>query len=155
MAGRSRLRGDRNFRKILKQLPSSAQDEMGDILEASGIELLAEMRRDVPVASGALKAGLSSKLLRKTLRLRVGLIGTPRGRAKLFYGFIVELGRKARTVTIKRGPQAGARMRVRQMAARPFVWKKRVAERGRLNERVRGFWGATLADAAQGVGSDD
>lgn len=155
MPTRSKIRGDRNFRKLLKQMPSAAKDEMGDILEAAGIELLAEMKRDVPRRTGALAAGLSYKVLRQSLRLRVGLIGTPRGRAKLFYGFIVELGRKAQTVTIKRGPRAGAKMRVREMAPRPFVWKRRIDDRGKLNQRLRSFWADTLANASEGTLGDD
>lgn len=155
MGARSRLRGDKNFRKLLRQLPAAAKDDMGDILEAAGIDLLAEMKRDVPKRTGALSAGLSYKVLRQSLRLRVGLIGTPRGRAKLFYGFIVELGRKAKTVTIKRGPRRGAQMRVRAMAPRPFVWKRRLDQRGKINQRLRGFWTDALNTAAEGtIGND-
>jgi hypothetical protein len=123
MATRSRVRGGRGFRKILKQLPDAAREGMADILDLYGSQLLTAMRQDVPVDTGYLKGRLSKRLARKSLLLRVGFIGkgdngpvrsvtrkTNRGRrrnndqfvGKQFYGRFVEFGRKAKTVRVTR-----------------------------------------------------
>lgn len=157
---RSQLQGVAGVRKMLRRLPESAKDEMVDALHDIAPEYLAAQQADAPVAAGAhrkgvepgaLRAGLSFKVLRKSLRLRVGLIGTKPGRARLFYGFIVEIGRKAQTVSVTR--KAGVepyKMRVRAMAPRPFVYKKRPALRTRLQNRLNTFWQHALQHAGEG-----
>ncbi len=149
-ATRSRLRGAGAFRRLLKSLPQTVHDEFAEILDDAGDELLAAMQAEVPVRTGKLRAGLKKQLLRASLRLRVGLLGTKRGRASLFYGRIVEFGRKAQTVNVTRRG-APYKMRVRAMAARPFVLKRRDALRTSINSRIRTFWDRVLADAAGGV----
>lgn len=146
---RSQLTGAREFRRLLKQLPSSAKEEMADVLAAAGPRILAAISADTPVRSGALKAALKQKLLRSSLRLRVGLI-TKKANRDLFYARIVEFGRKAQTVTIRRGARAGALMRVRALAPRPFIYAKRPALRGALSAALRSFWDGTLQRAATG-----
>lgn len=161
---RSQLQGASAFRKLLRQLPASARDEMADALTDIAPDYLRAQQADVPVAKaahrkgmepGALRAGLSWKVLRTSLRLRVGLLGTKRGRARLFYGFIVEVGRQAQTVSVTR--KAGVapyKLRVRAMAPRPFVYKKRPELRTRLNNRLSTFWEHALAHAGEGIGDD-
>jgi hypothetical protein len=161
---RSQLKGASAVRKLLRQLPASVKEEMADALTDIGPDYLRAQQADAPVAArahrkgvepGALRAGLSWKVLRASLRLRVGLLGTKRGRARLFYGFIVEVGRKAQTVTVTR--KAGVapyKMRVRAMAPRPFVYKKRPELRTRLSNRLNQFWEHALAHAGEGVGDD-
>jgi hypothetical protein len=111
------------------------------------------------------------------MRLQVGLIGKPINR-RLFYGRIVQFGRKAQTVTVaRRGvfaktiPLGGRmnkykavalknrisgtyRMRVRAMAARPFVFSPRTELRAAINKRIRDFWEGALRRAAQGASDD-
>lgn len=167
-AARSRLRGAGSFRRLLKQLGPAVKEELAEQLDDAGVELLAAMRADVAVKTGALRAGLVKKLLRASLRVRVGMPTTLRGRANLFYGRIVERGRKSKTVTVRRKRRVSRqtyqvragefrrsggqyKMRVRAMAPRPFVFKRREALRGAINTRIRTFWDRALADAAQGV----
>jgi hypothetical protein len=151
---RSQLQGVAGVRKLIKQLPTAVKDEMADTLEDFGPEYLRAQLTDVPRKTGALAAGLSYKVLRASLRLRVGLLGTKRGRAKLFYGFIVEVGRKAKTVTVTRRGAQPYKLRVREMAPRPFVYKKRPELRTRLNNRLSVFWEHALQHAGEGTGID-
>jgi hypothetical protein len=162
MAQRSRVRGDKGFRKILKQLPDSARAEMADVMKGVGIDLAKAMQADAPVlrrprkgrTAGALRAGISYKLAVKSLNLRVGLVGTKRGRSNLFYGGIVEAGRPEQTVKIKRGPRAGSEMKVGAVAAHPFVYKQRPELRRELNARLKSYWTNVLTAAAAGVTDD-
>lgn len=144
------------------------------VLDPAGDELLSAMRADVPRRRGRLAAGLSKKLLRRSLKLRVGLIGKPINR-RLFYGWIVELGRKAQTVIASRkgahravggriagrrmralaaGTSGVYRMRVRAMPARHFVYSRRTELRGSINKRLNAFWNKTLAKAAAGASDE-
>ena len=162
---RSQLRGVADVRKLIRQLPTSVKEEMADTLTDIAPDYLRAQQADVPVAAkahragaqpGALKAGLSFKVLRASLRLRVGLLGTKRGRAKLFYGIIVELGRKAQEVSVTR--KAGVapyKMRVRAMAPRPFVYKRRTELRTRLSNRLNSFWEHALQHAGEGTSGGD
>jgi hypothetical protein len=132
----------------------------------------------VPARTGALRSGLSKKLLRGSMRLQVGIIGKPSNR-RLFYGRIVEFGRKAQTVTVRRLRKGGRkawlsaigagtasarskpdsltstyRMKVRGMRARPFVYTRRTALRENINKRLAAFWKGALARASQGATDD-
>lgn len=138
----SQLKGVASTRKLLRQVPQAAKDTMADILEASAPAFLAAMKADAPVKTGALRAALNAKVLRKSLRLRVGLVTASTGK-KFFYGRILEFGRKAGTAS-----RGGA------IAPRPFVLKKRPDLRSALNRRLNKFWENTLIVAAAGVGDD-
>lgn len=105
----SRVKGARAFRQRLKKLPDAVSTEIVDVLNDGGQKIRAAMQARARRRTGQLAAGVKFKVLPKTLRLQVGLLGTPRGRAKLFYGFILDKGRKAQTVTVtryKRGARA-------------------------------------------------
>jgi hypothetical protein len=78
----------------LKRLPESVRQEIVRELDRAGREILPVMQSRAPVRTGATRAGLSYRVLRGSLRLLVGLISTPLGRAKLFYARIQDLGRK-------------------------------------------------------------
>ena len=168
---KSRVRGDKSFRKLLKRMPETAQDEMVDALDDAGTVLLSAMKADVPRRTGALARGLSKKLLRGSMKLKVGFIGKGVNR-KLFYGRIVEFGRRAQTVTVVRGTtrskSASARsrrargvrlskpykLRVRAMRGRPFVYSKRRDVRVVMNDLLRAYWDRVLSEAAQGITYD-
>ena len=151
---RSQLKGVAAVRRLLKQLPASVKEEMADVLADAGPEYLAAVRADTPVRTGALRAGLSWKLLRTSLRLRVGLLGK-RVLSDLFYGRIVELGRKAQVVSVtRRAGVAPYKMRVRAMAPRPFVYKRRPELRTKLRNRLSAFWEHALAHAGAGSGGE-
>ena len=137
-------------------MPDDMKVEMGEQMELAGDALLNSMRADVPRKTGKLAAGLSKKVLKGSLNLKVGFIGKPINR-RLFYGRIVEFGRKAQTVNVTRRIKSGGRayqMRVRAMGARPFVYSKRTDLRRVMGELLRAYWDKVLARAARGDISD-
>lgn len=150
---------------MVDALPEAARDELGVELAIIGREVLAEQKRLVPKDTGRLEAGLGLQLVLDRLRVKIGLLNVRAGRSKLFYGRIVQFGRHAQTVMVTRHlARLGVRgnnkrgnrrrtlyagkpypMRVRAMAARPFVqrgeWDAIDAQaRGQLAE----FWSNVL-----------
>lgn len=155
MAGRRRrVRGDRAFRKLLVRLPDSIRHELIVDLHVGGAEILAVQRADAPKRTGALAQALSKRVFPRTVRLRVGLIGRPVNR-RFFYAKIFQWGRKAQTVNARRRSAGGVssyQMRVRAIAAQPFVRSSRVAAiRDKIASGVRRFWSRVLTRAATGV----
>ena len=154
LAHRERIKGIRSTQRLLRALPDAARREIGDMLAEAAPKLLADMRAKAPVRTGALRAALSARVMRTSLKLRVGLLGK-RTNVKFYYGHILELGSKGKTVTIKRGPRTGAAMRIPARAARPFVFTANQAVRGPLRYGLNRFWDRTLTDASAGGGGDD
>jgi len=173
MARRS-VRG--NFRSLLKRLPESVAEEIGEQHQQTGRMLLARAHARVPVKTGALKAGLSFRVTPKTLKLRFGLLGKRINR-KLYYGRIVEFGRKAKTViatrqgTLQRARAAGLKvranaykraalkagiggayqLRVKATRPRPFVY---VTPREQIYRPYQKIWGRAIHRAAAGATSE-
>lgn len=103
MARRRRpIKGIARFRRLLRRMPDTTRAELLAELDTTGRRILQAIIARAPRLSGKLRGGLSSKVLPTSLRLQIGLLGTPAGRAKLFYGRIQDLGRKAQVVTVQR-----------------------------------------------------
>ncbi|MDF0489206.1 hypothetical protein PX554_13780 [Sphingomonas sp. H39-1-10] len=117
----SKVKGRRQFRRIVQQMPDAAREEVIEAFGRAGLRAQAAMRARAKHKTGTLQQGVKYKVLPKTLRLQVGLLGTKRGRSKLFYGFVLDKGRKAQTVTISRGKRTGKTMKVRQIVGDHFV----------------------------------
>lgn len=149
----SKVKGARAFRRRLKQLPDSVSAEIVDVLDEGGQKIRAAMQARARRKTGKLVAGVKYKVLPKTLRLQVGLLGTPKGRAKLFYGFILDKGRVAKTVTIKRGPRAGSSMKIRARRGDNFVSGRYRELRDLINARANRVFDRALARI--GGGSSD
>lgn len=179
-----RIRGDRAFKRLLTKLPDAVREEIRATHMLVGAEQLAKGQSLVPVYAGkprkglvpgALKAGLSFKVTPAGLKLKFGLVGKPTNR-KLYYGHIVEHGRKAGVVTVSRGSNglkaalaAGGRtnnyksialrlnvkgtyqMRIGGMAPQRFVY---TTPRDQLYAPYRAVWQRALAVAASGGTSD-
>lgn len=161
-----RWKGVGRVRRIMRGLPDSMRAEIVDTLEESGLDIAAQMVGRTPDRTGALRKGIKYRVLRQSLRLRVGLIEAPKIRNKLFYGRILDLGRKAQTVRVRRriagvaqpgGGKAlpGARvavymMRVRAIAPKRFVTGRYPDLRAVLNQRLRGIWDRALRRVAGG-----
>lgn len=124
---RRRWKGSKSFKRILKGLPDEMREEMAQTLDKGGTELQRLIISRTPRGkTGNLARGVKKRLLRKTLRLRVGLLGTPNGRAKLFYGRILEFGRRSQLVTVTRRLVAGSTLvRGRKVAGKPYVMRVR------------------------------
>lgn len=153
MAARNLWRGGKAFRRVMKGLPVAVHREMEDVLEDGGRDIRRLIVAKVRRRTGALARGIQYRLLRKTLRLRVGLIGSPRARAKLFYGRILDLGRKAQTVKVTRRNTRPYVMRVRRIAPQRFITGSYAAARSVIQRRLRGVWDRALR-AVAGGGND-
>jgi hypothetical protein len=105
----SGVRGRTRVRRILKALPDATKQEIVREFDRAGREILPVMKSRAPVLTGATRAGLSYRVLPGSLKLLIGLISTPLGRAKLFYSRIQDLGRKAQVVTVTRFSRGSAR----------------------------------------------
>lgn len=166
MMARRRVRG--NFKSLLARLPESVREEFRKQLEETGKMVLARAQARVPVDTGALKRGLGMRVY-KSLRLRVGLLGKAKNR-KLFYGRIVEFGRKAKRVAVNRSGRgvraSGNRwkrqaiaqgvkgfyyLNVRAMPRRPFVY---ATPREAIYRPYQKIWGRAIHKAAQGASSE-
>lgn len=173
----SRVRGAGRFRRLLRSTPDAMRLQLVSVLNSGGRALQSTMRAKAPKRTGALATGITYRVLEKTLRLRVGLIGTPRGRARLFYGRIQDLGRRSQTVMVQRrrrvevnvgGGEVASilrtrggrkraedivstyRMRVPAMAPKRFITGRYPDLRGAIGNALRGIWTRALRSVAAG-----
>jgi hypothetical protein len=146
----SKVRGARAFRQRLKKLPEAVSAEIVGVLDEGGQKIRAAMQARARRKTGKLAAGVKYKVLPKTLRLQVGLLGTPRGRAKLFYGFILDKGREAKTVMIKRGPRTGRPMKIRARKGDYFVSGRYRELRDLINRRANHVFDRALKRIGDG-----
>lgn len=168
---RTRLRGAKRFRRTLKALPAAISGEIVVELNVTGRELRSLMQAKAPKKSGKLAAGITYRVLPKSLRMQVGLIGSQKERNDLFYGRIQDLGRKAQVVraTRRNGTFAhsynrnGTRaktlastyaLRVGAMAPKRFITGRYADLRSSLNTNLRGIWTRALSVAAAGGGDE-
>lgn len=171
----SRLQGVEMLQRQFDQIPAAAQEQLGVELAIIGREIRDRQRALAPEDTGALRQGLSVQLLLEQLKVRVGIMnqrGSRRGKNNLFYGRIIEFGRRAQTVTVQRrrrvtvtdgdGGQrrilrtvrrrkAAAdivstyKMKVKARAPHPFINIPDVQETA--VQRLADLWGSTLAKA--------
>lgn len=176
MARRKRyVRGDRAFRRLIKKMADQTiRDEMLATLDMGGDAILAAQQADATV-SRRVRSALSKRLLRGSMRLRVGLVGRPVNR-RLWWSRIIERGRKAQTVVavrqsaskayaavprggmgrrghaLARGIRGVYALRVTALAPKPAIQSARVrAIRDTMGGQLRTYWDRVLAKAAQGV----
>lgn len=145
-----RVKGDKAFTKLIGRLPDMVREEIREQMNRTGEEQLARMQSEAPVRTGALRGGLSAKVTPSGLRLKVGLVGKPINR-KLFYGRIVEFGRKGQTVRARRAGGKPYLLRIKGMAPRPFVYN---VNREAIYAPFRAIWDRALANAAAGVSDE-
>lgn len=158
---------------LFGELPTAARFELADLLGRLGRDILAREQALAAKATGALAAGLSSQLLTEQLRVRVGLLGLKRRSGKknlgdLFYGIIVNYGRKAQTVLVNRRRAGSSKllrnrrkrvedllktysMRVTALAPRPFVDGPSVDVDSIATQRLADFWSKALTRAGTGA----
>jgi hypothetical protein len=152
--GRRRIRGDRAFRKLMRRMPEAIRQEIIALLDEGGREILAMQQADATVSQRT-RAALSMRVLRGSLRLRVGIVGRPANR-RLWWARVIEKGRKPSVENAVRRSQSGKlsryQIRVPAMAARPFIYSPRVEEKRRtMGGRTTLFWERTLRRASQGA----
>jgi hypothetical protein len=173
-----RLEGVELVMRRFDTITQAAREQLGVELAIMGREFRDRQRTSAPEDTGALRAGLSVLLMLEQLRIRVGLIGLRNGSTRkrsfgdLFYGRIVEFGRKAQTVLVQRRRRVAADigggeqrrilrtsrrrkiaadivvtypMKVKARAPHPFVF---VPDAQKLaTQRLASFWSNTLAQA--------
>lgn len=160
---RSSIKGAASFRRLLKALPASSHQELVAFLQAAGPVIAPKMKAEIPVLAaprpnrtpGAARNSISWKVTPKTLNLKVGQLNK---RDAPFYAHILDVGRKAQTVTVTRTARRGGgppyAMRVPAMIARHIVRKTRAAFRLETLPGYRKLMDRILARAAQGAGND-
>jgi hypothetical protein len=139
-----RVKGAARIQTILRGLPDAYRKEMVSALEAGGEALAPEMKARAPRRTGATQAGISYKVTPRSLRLKVGLLGLRSGQGDLFYSRIQDLGRKAKTVKVRRRGTRPYMMRVRAMAGKRFVTGQFTDLRAVITAKVRGIFGRAL-----------
>lgn len=160
MARRRRVQGAVRISRLLRQMPDAVANTLVRELDTSGRFMAGRMKANAPSKTGATRSGISWKVFPKTLKLQVGLLGTKRGRSKLFYARIQDLGRQAQTVTVRRFRAGGQRlyfrgnkfgpdvqtyqMRVPFMKGRRFVTGGMRDLRVILQRNLKNVWAAGL-----------
>lgn len=91
----------------------------------------------------------------KSLRLRLGLL-TKRDQSRYFYGYILDQGRRAQRVRIRRGPRKGSFMHIRAIPRDryDFVFGRRADFMQNELPKLRRVADAILRRAASGIGDD-
>ena len=107
----SAVKGGARLRRTLRRLPDFVKADVVDQLRVAGSRLTAKAKAETPRRTGGLAGAIAFRVLEGSLKLRIGLL-TKGQRRRFFYGFILDAGRKAKTVTIKSGKRRGARMRI-------------------------------------------
>ena len=156
---RQRLRGVGRVKRLFKRLPDDVGQEIVVELSVTGRQMLAAVRARLASTTkprtGALDRGLSQKVFPRSLRLQVGLIGTPRERNRVFYGRILDLGRKAQVVRAQRHDPRSRKVlrylvKVSAIAPKRFVTGRYPDLRATLRENVRGIFRRALQRAGGG-----
>lgn len=150
-----RTKGIRRVRRLLRNIDDIARQELSDILYVTTVKLrnLAKVRS--PIRTQRLSAGIKQRVLDRTLKGRVGLI-TKGDQGRLFYGHVLNRGRKAQSVTAKRskgGKLQTYRLSVPALAGRFFFPSRREASQ-LVQPRLQQAWANILENAAEGIGID-
>lgn len=107
----ARLKGRARVRRILRQIPQDARNEIADVFERYQGVILANAKSSTPVRTGAGRSLLKAWVARKQLRMRVGLrgnLGNLRSDArKGFYLNILDRGRRPQVAKAKRSKPSG------------------------------------------------
>jgi hypothetical protein len=163
MAG-DRVQGLADAYALFDAIPQQAQEELDKVLTDIGEMAYSEERADVPERTGALAAGLRIQELLNRLRVRIGLIGLAGGRAKLFYGRIINFGRRAQVVIVSRRKVGIAKrltagrkrasdiaatyaLHVTALPAREFITADRPDFNAAVAARLADFWSNVLGKA--------
>lgn len=179
MARRRSIKGVGRVRRIIRTLPDTMTAELRHVLNDAGPRLARQMQARAPRRTGKLQAGIKWKVLPKTLKLQVGLLGTKAGRSKLFYGRILDRGRKAQVVQVRRLKAGGGKawtamiaagtarasrkpaaltttysMSVKPIAPMRFVTGRYPDLFREMNVKLKAVWSRVLAKAAAGAGDE-
>ena len=109
--------------RLLKRTPETVRADILGVLNTAAPMALAAARASTPRKRGALANALKVKVFPKTLKMNLGLLNKADNRA-FYYGRILDRGRKAQTVKVKRRTQSGSyinyALRVKALPAARF-----------------------------------
>jgi hypothetical protein len=109
------LKGQAAAMALFDNLPKASDDELINVLPKMGAAVLAAQRQDVAIRTGDLWRGLSVQVLSGGHKIRVGIVGKADAasskKSNLFYGRIVEFGRRGQVVNVQRRRRVGGRLR--------------------------------------------
>ncbi|WP_174286635.1 HK97 gp10 family phage protein [Sphingomonas bacterium] len=156
---RSTIKGAASFKRLIKALPDTANKRLIGFLNDAGPVLVGVMQSQLPVlasprpnrTAGALRDSIKYKVTPTTLNLKVGQIAK---RDVLFYGHILNVGRKAKTVPIRRGPRAGATMKISALPGLYVLNRVKVKFLDGSLPGYRALLDNILTEASQGAGND-
>lgn len=151
----SGVRGGAKIRRLMRRMPEAVQTEIVGSLDRWGGELATAIRARTPRGkTGRLLAGIKHKVFPKSLRMQVGLLVTKKERQDLFYGRILDLGRKAQQVRVRRRTKSGRIssfvMNVGAIRAKHFVTGPLSNLRAGLNRHIKGIWDRALRKVSEG-----
>jgi hypothetical protein len=156
---RGALKGARKVKRLLKRLPDDVSAQMAAVLKQHAPAITAYAKAAAPQRSGALARAISWKVLPKSLSLRVGLLNKAISR-KLFYARILEFGRKAQTVVVKRRTKTGRvayRLRVKPINRGRYDFlagRAMTFATGTIRPDLVKLWERALQRAASGGGDE-
>lgn len=138
-----RTRDRIRVRRVLQGMGPEVEKQVLASYQRHAPAILAYARGEAPSRSGNLRARLAFKIFPKTLRLRIGLL-TRAVQRKVWYARILEYGRRAQSVRVKRRrPVSGGLtqyvMRVKAIPAGRYDFV-----RGRAEEFMQRTLGADL-----------
>jgi hypothetical protein len=153
--GRAGVRGKSAIRKLLKALPDDARTEIAEVLEVGGRQILAAQRASARRRSGKLAAGLRMRFAKKSLSLKIGIVGKASAR-KLFYARILGGGRKAQTVQVRRQGAAPYALRVKSRDPEPVIDPPGAkAARRKVLSNLKEVWAKAIASHPPGGPNGD
>lgn len=154
MPSKSLLKGANRLRRNLRTLPNSVHDELRESLEGVGARQFFKAQAETPRRTGGLASAIKVKVLDRSLTLKIGLL-TKSARRKYFYGFILDHGRKAKTVQVRRrGTRYALRVRAIARGRYDFVFGRVRDIRANELSHLRDALTRALAKVAGGGGND-
>ena len=155
---RGALKGARKVKRLLKRLPDDVRTEINDVYRAKAPEALAYMQANAP--GSRIAKAMRFRIAEKTSKLLIGLIGR-KANSDLFFARILEQGRKAKTVQVKRRTKGGGTtsyaLRVKAIARTRYDFVRGRAATfvfGLIRQPLATVWTNALRRAASGGGGD-
>lgn len=151
----SKIRGAARMRRFIRSMPEAIQTEIVGSLDRWGRDMAAVMQARTPRRTGALIGKIRHKVFPRSLRMQVGVIGSKKVRQRLFYGRILDLGRRGQVVRARRHRKDGGvtvyALHVRAIRALHFVTGPMSDLRTGFNRHIRGIWERALRKVSGGL----
>lgn len=141
------------FRRVLENVDGATREEILDVLEESGPRLRNFIKSRTPIRSGNLSRGIKYGVLKKSLTLSVGLLNKE-ANGRLFYGHIVDSGRRGGPAKVSRRTKSGRRsnyiVNVKASSGNRFFTGSQSLIRKEVEPRLTGIWNRILRRAERG-----